>query len=67
MSETTFRPTPATSAIDAAPWRRSCSRIGGRPASRTSARNWRVTTSRCLPVPFLDRAQAVVFEARAEH
>ncbi|GAA1961658.1 hypothetical protein GCM10009838_17900 [Catenulispora subtropica] len=35
-SETTFRSTPACSANDAAPWRRSCSRIGGNPCSAVS-------------------------------
>ncbi|MFC5108962.1 hypothetical protein [Kibdelosporangium philippinense] len=37
ISCTTFISTPAASARVAAPWRRSCSRIGGRPAC--AARN----------------------------
>ena len=36
ISCTTFRSTPAASASDAAPWRKSCSRTGGSPHTQRS-------------------------------
>src|SRR5882762_8771180 len=51
MACTTFMSTPAASDRVAAPWRRSCSRIGGRPACRVRNWKWSVTSAGCRALP----------------
>ena len=52
ISCTTFSSTPADSARLAAPWRRSCSRIGGNLARAVSYLKVRVSRSGAIGSPF---------------